>query len=225
MTVKAPVGRSPQTYVDFATADLLEQNSKRTRVNAISNAKRALHFQVDLLSDALGFNQSPLRKRNNFPEKLNFCGKCGIVAPRILEKINRQRNALEHDYYIPTRPQSEDFLDVVMLFLGATNRLLAFFPCNVELTSIDDFPDKRPQIFLSADLTPGAGVLKLTLNQMSIGLKKYLELAHIEKTKSLHPNLDAVYSAVRMAHSKRSSLVVTAPQGEVYCKWLSVIRL
>ena len=77
----------PNTYLDFAYADLEERDSERSRVNSVSNAKRALHYQVDLISDAYGYQN--LKGNNSFPEKLDFCVRCGIVGPKILRKLNR----------------------------------------------------------------------------------------------------------------------------------------
>ncbi len=233
--VDAPGDRSARTYVDFADADLLDPDSKRTRVNAMSNAKRALHFQVDLLADALGFKQSPFKRKNSFPEKLDFCGKCGVVAPRILGKLNKLRNSLEHEYYMPARSESEDFLDVVTLFLHATDRLLEHFPCSVDLQTPDLFPDScAHRIWLNAQIEPGSGTLELTLHQLAMGRKRFRALAAIEEKRlrddpkivSRHTDFsirDQAYTAVRLAHVEISSIVLTASQGEPYCKWLSVI--
>ncbi len=131
--IVVPSDRSPRMFLNFANADLSDGESVRSRVNALSNAKRALHFQVELIAEALGFAKSPFKKRNNFPEKLDFCGKCGVVAPRILGKLNASRNALEHEYYLPSRDESENFVDVTTLFIAATDHLLEVYPRGVEI--------------------------------------------------------------------------------------------
>src|SRR5262245_40283381 len=46
----------------------------------------------------------------------------GVIAPRILSKINRHRNELEHEYTCPDPDSVEDFVDVVALFLEATRK-------------------------------------------------------------------------------------------------------
>ncbi|MGE8069255.1 hypothetical protein [Pseudomonas sp. NPDC089569] len=45
---------SPQQYLDFAKRDINEMDGLRSLANAVSNAKRSLHLQSELLSDALG---------------------------------------------------------------------------------------------------------------------------------------------------------------------------
>jgi hypothetical protein len=44
----------------------------------------------------------------------------GVIAPRILSKLNQHRNELEHEYTCPDPETVEDFVDVVALFLEAT---------------------------------------------------------------------------------------------------------
>lgn len=128
-------GSNPRTYLGYAQADLNDPSSDRTCVNSLSNAKRSLHFQVDILSEAFGIAHSKLGKRLTFPQKLEFCVKCGVIGPRILGKINRMRNAVEHDYYLPTPDESQDFVDVVELFLHGTDSYIKQFPEWLELES------------------------------------------------------------------------------------------
>jgi len=44
----------------------------------------------------------------------------GVVAPKVLERLNKIRNRIEHDYYCPTIEEANDFIDVVELFPYAT---------------------------------------------------------------------------------------------------------
>lgn len=125
----------PKTYLRFSHEDLKETDTRRGWVNAVSNAKRALHFQVDLLSEAFGIKKAKLGRGVTFPKKLDFCVNCGIVGPRILHKLNALRNTVEHDYYLPEKEEAERFVDVVELFLTATDNLLRQFPVTSELVS------------------------------------------------------------------------------------------
>lgn len=139
---------TPNTYLQYAIADLHSDPqksssdlhsdpTKRSIVNAVSNAKRALHMQVDLLSEALGIEH--MKRPKNFPLKIEFCGKCGIVGKRILKKLNKLRNTVEHNYYVPEREEAEDYVDIVELFINATNKLMYSFPTKVELESTSSF--------------------------------------------------------------------------------------
>lgn len=58
------------TYLCFAKSDLGDGKETRNFVNAVSNAKRVLHYQLAALSKAFGWEI--LKERNNFPAKLIF---------------------------------------------------------------------------------------------------------------------------------------------------------
>lgn len=129
---------TPIDYLEFARQDIDVNDSDRSRINAYSNAKRALHFQIDLLIDAFGINSS---NNLSFPRKLDLCEKSGITTPKILKKINLLRNKVEHDYLVPEKSEVEDAIDVVELFLNSTNRFFCRFPDNIV------FPDANAIIF------------------------------------------------------------------------------
>jgi len=103
----------------------LESGSEtRNIINAIGNAKRALHLQVETICVGYGYKS----KSKDFPPKLSFLKDLGIVAPKIIEKLNRIRNRIEHEYYCPNLDETNDFIDVVELFLYATFDFIAIFP-------------------------------------------------------------------------------------------------
>ncbi len=54
--------------------------------------------------------------------KVALLKEIGIVAPRILRKVDEPRNSLEHSYKDPTIQEVEDALDIAALFIEATNR-------------------------------------------------------------------------------------------------------
>jgi len=142
-------------YLNFASEDLKEKKDKRSLVNALSNAKRSLHFQIDLLTKAFGISNLAPKSRLDFPRKLDFCVQCGIVGPQILRKINRLRNIVEHEYYVPELNEVEDFIDITELFIAATDHLLKNFPHQTEFQSpeIDSFgiPRKDIEIVIEPD--------------------------------------------------------------------------
>jgi len=128
----------PFTYLDFAKEDMEEEGSRRALINAVGNAKRAFHFQVDLISKSFGWEQLNGKRNSNFSEKLDFLAQCGVVSPNILRKLNRVRNKVEHDYVVPTQDEVEDYIDVVELFLLATKTVTETFPEEIELELMED---------------------------------------------------------------------------------------
>jgi len=108
----------PRDFLDFAVEDSAALDKERNLVNCLANCKRAIDAQVDRLIGRLGF--FPLAKRQgwNIPRKLDFISDSGLVAPRILRKVNTLRNRMEHDHAVPSRQQVEDALDVATLFVS-----------------------------------------------------------------------------------------------------------
>ena len=72
----------------------------------------------------IGFGLSERSKKWRFPQKIDFLNKVGVISPRILTKINKKRNLLEHEYRNPTEEEVEDALDVAILFINYTNKYL-----------------------------------------------------------------------------------------------------
>lgn len=72
------------------------------------------------------------KEKWNFPKKIDFLNSVGIISPRILTKINRRRNLLEHEYKNPNEEEVEDALDIAILFINYTNKYLyrALRECN-----------------------------------------------------------------------------------------------
>lgn len=108
----------PRDFLDFAFRDSTELEDERNRVNCLGNAKRAIDCQVNRLIQRLGFLPLARKQDWNIPRKLEFITDVGIVAPRILRRLNALRNRLEHEFSPPTRDQVEDALDVATLFIS-----------------------------------------------------------------------------------------------------------
>ena len=116
---------NPRKYVAFAEDDVRDKDPQRGPINAVSNAKRALHMQLELLCGALGFEQ--WKPRGNYPSRVDFLTACGIHTPELLDRLNRFRNEVEHDYVVPTRDQARDIVDVVDLYIRATDKYAGSF--------------------------------------------------------------------------------------------------
>ncbi|KKG10630.1 hypothetical protein EO98_17170 [Methanosarcina sp. 2.H.T.1A.6] len=123
----------PSEFLKFAEFDLIAEYEHHL-VNSLSNTKRAIDSQLDSL--LIGFGLSEKSKRWRFPKKIEFLNSIGIISPRILNKINRKRNLLEHEYKNPNKEEVEDALDIATLFVSYTNKYLS--PALVECELFDD---------------------------------------------------------------------------------------
>lgn len=128
---------TPKDFLDFAELDLTSDLQHKF-VNALSNAKRALDCQVICLLDTLGLFEQAEKKRWGLPLKIKALKKTGIIAPRILNKINKTRNLLEHEFTNPNSEQVTDFIDVVALFIEGTKRYLVNYLFFIETAWIVD---------------------------------------------------------------------------------------
>ncbi len=128
----------PFIYLEYAKEDISEDRSQRAFINAVGNAKRAFHFQVDMICNAFGWGKIWGKKQSNFSHKLDYVAKCGVVSPNILRKLNQVRNKVEHDYVVPSEEEAEDYIDIVELFLMATKIIIQGFPEQFDLELMRD---------------------------------------------------------------------------------------
>jgi len=68
--IDIPGKTTPRIYYDYSIADLECGKDDRCNINALANAKRALHFLVDLLAKAFGIGNLSKNEHANFPPKL-----------------------------------------------------------------------------------------------------------------------------------------------------------
>jgi hypothetical protein len=111
---------TPEQYLRYAELDL-EDTTDRGAINALGNAKRALHLIVDTLLQGYG-----LLARNHkagFPQKLELIDAAGLFSLSILGTLNLERNVMEHEYRAPARARVEEMVDVGRLLLLATHRM------------------------------------------------------------------------------------------------------
>ena len=125
-SVEVPFELKAQDFLDFASDDIKGQSLKDT-VNALGNIKRSIDCLFDSLLFAVNFLEESKRGRWAFPEKMNFLGEIGIIAPHIIHKINSARNMLEHEFKKPIRKDVETAYDVALLLYHATVKFTKLF--------------------------------------------------------------------------------------------------
>jgi hypothetical protein len=221
-----PEGLTPRDYLQFAIDDL-GSSSDRERINSVSNAKKALHLQLATISDALGYKD----KKDKFPTKLEFCNACGVVGSRILRRLNRLRNDVEHDYVIPTKEQAEDYIDIVELFLAATNGLLIAFPEEYNLSGDDFGVVPFTTSYLETRWQPHSGeinlkgrLLKIPEDELHDKAAKQKSVLLASGSREANEELKRrAYSAVIGDNSEKFERIVTVSQRAEYCVWAAFI--
>jgi len=108
-----------EEFFSFAKQDL--EGSQRGRVNALSNARRAIVCRIDEILKLLNFKHFASKERWNLRYKMEVLKTFDVLTPGILTRlIARKRNLLEHEYIRPDEDESRDVVDVAELFLKAT---------------------------------------------------------------------------------------------------------
>jgi len=111
---------TPAQYLQYAIRDL-DDKSGRGAINALGNAKRALHLIVDSLLNAYGLLSQ--NHKVGFPAKLELIDAAGLFSLSILGTLNLERNVMEHEYRVPDQATVQEMVDVGRLLLLATRRM------------------------------------------------------------------------------------------------------
>jgi hypothetical protein len=106
----------PFEYLDFARRDIIK-GDVRALVNALSNIKRAIDCQLDVILEMYGLLKLSINKKWPFPKKIETIQKIGVVSPNILNLINSRRIQLEHRHRKPEKDEVAEFLDIAELFI------------------------------------------------------------------------------------------------------------
>src|SRR5688572_20286277 len=120
----------PRDFLELAEEDL-ERGRDAALLNAITNAKRAIHCQVDYVLACLGYDP----QRLSTAAKFELFDRFGFVAPRILRRVTKLRNVLEHEYIRPPEEQVIDAVDLAALFVEGVGRHLRAFDVGFALGS------------------------------------------------------------------------------------------
>jgi len=136
-SVEVPFELKAKDFLNFANDDI-RGRSLRDTVNALSNIKRSIDCLFDSLLFAVNFLEESKCGRWTFPEKMNFLGEIGTIAPHIIHKINSARNMLEHEFKKPIRKEVETAYDVALLLYHATVRFTKIFVDGMGFSTKDE---------------------------------------------------------------------------------------
>jgi hypothetical protein len=127
-----------EDFINYAESDLVGNDDKNL-VNALSNIKRAVDCQADLLLYRFGLLDKSKKEKWYFPKKMQILNQIGVISPRILGKINKKRNLLEHDFNMLIKEDVEDALDIVILFIEYTKKYIFMYKDMDFITKVFSF--------------------------------------------------------------------------------------
>ncbi len=186
---------TPWEFLSFARQDL-EESSERGRINALSNAKRAIECRVDEVITLSHLKGIASRLKWGLPYKLLVLKSLGMPAPEVLKGyISSKRNLLEHEYLRLNNPEETKYLaDITELFLSATDKYVEEgYISSVEITlrnegqwEVENTSTKKRIVYedvyqLSFDLD--SETLTMTKNQFECDCELLIKTAEINERK------------------------------------------
>lgn len=108
---------TPEQFMEWAVRDI-EGGDRRAAVNALSNAKRAVHARIDEVLWALRIacaNDWPEQPR--IEDKLRALKRIRIPTSALVKVLTERRNRLEHDYIPPTLDEVRSQVEAAELWL------------------------------------------------------------------------------------------------------------
>jgi len=107
---------TPSEFLEYARRALLDEGPG-SEENGLSNIKRAIDSQLDILLDYFSLLRISKRERWNIPTKINVLQNIGVTTPTILKLINKKRNEMEHEFKKPEREKVLEYLGIAELFI------------------------------------------------------------------------------------------------------------
>lgn len=119
-----------EEYFQFAK-EAQKRIDKSGSVDALSNAKRCFHYQIDRLLYRYGIHNAYFQA--GFPEKVSVLAELNILPSTLLRTFNQERNAMEHDYAFPNKEIVEGAIDLCDLLFLATERYIQSTPARIRI--------------------------------------------------------------------------------------------
>lgn len=128
---------SARDYLAFAEEDLTI-NTIKSKINCISNLKRAIDCQIDTFLYVYNlyevFNEGNLK----IGKKLDFLEFSGVFTSYSITRLNTIRNKMEHNYIIPNIEDLEVYYDLVFAFISVLESKIMFTLSNERDYYLDD---------------------------------------------------------------------------------------
>jgi hypothetical protein len=125
----------------------------RGSINAIGNAKRAVHLLIESLLEISGLSHDFSAK--SFPQKLEVIEKAEFFPTVLIKNLNEERNIIEHEYQKISYEEANKFVAVAEMLQLLCYPILKHFINGVHIGIEEDDRD----IFLYLEQSTGKLVL------------------------------------------------------------------
>lgn len=103
---------TPKDFLKYAEEDL-SLESEKGKIGVISNLKRALDCQLDIFFETINIKRIFDKNNLKFERKTQFLADIGILPNKAINKLNKIRNKMEHDYVIPELEDLDVYFELV----------------------------------------------------------------------------------------------------------------
>jgi hypothetical protein len=201
-----------EEYLEFSKMDLMKGDNAGL-VNALSNAKRCFHYQVD--KSLFRYALKRMSEKLDFPDKLGLLSELGIMSGTLLRIFNRERNVMEHEYAAPKEEIVRGSIDLCDLLLLATERFLQNTPGRVRVTFRND---KRDIIFF---LEPGSDKIQF-FEVLGTKLEKSPNGEYFGEVLFQFGIKEELREGITLRRKEKEDLPITLANKE---KWIPLLRI
>ena len=147
---------SPIEFLRYAKAEF---HSKTTAglVNGISNAKRAIDCQIDVvLASLIGEWVDLPKSLEVFTKCFNFDGdlsyklkviqSLNLAPSTLIAEARTHRHELEHNYQVPVERNVKRAIDIAEIFIRSIDSIFKARCCDFELTDMKNLPGENQEV-------------------------------------------------------------------------------
>lgn len=120
----------PKEFLQFAFLDL-QDKSKKGKIGALANLKRAIDCQLDIFYEILKLEKIFCAKNLSFAHKTSLLSDIGMIQNKSINELNKIRNRMEHDYILPTEEDLEIYYDL-------TWNIIEIISLNMQIMSMNE---------------------------------------------------------------------------------------
>ena len=110
--------------------------TKEGVVNAISNLKRALDYEMDMFLECINLKRIFDKKNLKFEKKTQFLADIGLFPIQSINKLNMMRNKLEHEYRMPEISDLHTYYELVWSVVKIVELYLELLYINGEINLV-----------------------------------------------------------------------------------------
>jgi hypothetical protein len=180
----------PSDFLGYAQVEYAnKKRNQRNCLNTVSSARLALLYQIDSVSDALGWRH--LFQNGGWRPRLEFLLSCGVLNASLFKRLIGLGcfTDIAEPYALPSEEEALDYLDAVEVFFGASHLVSNSFPdlltADLDTEMDGDFRYVNMPQWLLIRFPVGGGVISISSENGEICVFKVGEPEYAQWVKSV----------------------------------------